>query len=242
MNFLKNHSGKIATLIIVLLFSDLAYNLYNAPVEGVTNKFIFLMKEYGYIILFAWSILEGEIGLIMAGLLCHTNDMWLPIAIFVAGLGGFVGDQIYFYIGRYNKNYVYTKFKGQRRKFALAHLLLKKYGWPIIFAQRYMYGMRTVIPISIGLTRYDAKLFAFINLISAWVWASITIVPIWYFGDEILKVLAIAKEYWYVALPFGAGIGGGILYYFHKVTQKEDKTDKKITIELEKEVHEIKAD
>ncbi|MGK0256391.1 MAG: membrane protein DedA with SNARE-associated domain, partial [Arcobacteraceae bacterium] len=160
MNFFKNHSGKIATLIFVLFFSYLTYNLYYAPVEGLTNKFVYLMKEYGYIILFAWSILEGEMGLIMAGILCHTGDMWLPMAIFIAGLGGFVGDQIYFYIGRYNKSYVYKKFKGQRRKFALAHLLLKRYGWSIIFAQRYMYGMRTVIPISIGLTRYDAKVFA----------------------------------------------------------------------------------
>ena len=222
MNFIKKHSGKIATIIVVLFFSYLAYNLYNAPVEGVTNKFVYLMKEYGYIILFAWSILEGEMGLIMAGLLCHTGDMWLPLAIFVAGLGGFVGDQIYFYIGRYNKAYVHRKFKGQRRKFALAHLLLKKYGWPIIFAQRYMYGMRTIIPISIGLTRYDAKVFAFINLISAWMWAAITIIPVWYFGEEILKLLEVAKEHWYFALPFALLFGGSIIYYFQKATQKKD--------------------
>ena len=225
MNFIKKHSGKIATVIIVLFFSYLAYNLYHAPVEGVTNKFIYLMKEHGYIILFAWSILEGEMGLIMAGLLSHTDDMWLPAAIFVAGLGGFAGDQIYFYIGRYNKAYVHRKFRGQRRKFALAHLLLKKYGWPIIFAQRYMYGMRTVIPISIGLTRYDAKIFAFINLLSAWAWASITILPVWYFGDEILKLLEVAKEHWYFAAPFALLFGGGIIYYFQKATQKKEKKE-----------------
>lgn len=222
-DFLQNNSGKIATLIVLLFFSYLSYNLYYAPVEGFNDKFVYLMKEYGYIILFAWSILEGEMGLIMGGLLCHTGDMWLPIAIFVAGLGGFVGDQIYFYIGRYNKVYVHKNFKGQRRKFALAHLLLKKYGWPIIFIQRYMYGMRTVIPISIGLTRYNAKMFAFINILSAWVWAAVTIIPVWYFGEEILKVLEIAKEYWYVALPFGLTIGGGILYYFHTATKKIKK-------------------
>ncbi|MEA3352317.1 MAG: DedA family protein [Campylobacterota bacterium] len=237
MEFLKKHSGKIATVIFLLFFTYLGYNLYIAPVEGLNNKFIYLMKEYGYIILFAWSILEGEMGLIMGGLLCHTGDMWLPFAIFIAGLGGFVGDQIYFYIGRYNKSYVYTKFAGQRRKFALAHLLLKKYGWPIIFAQRYMYGMRTVIPISIGLTRYDAKMFALINLVSAWCWAAITIVPVWYFGDEILKVLEIAKEYWYVALPFAALFGGTILYYFHTATKK----DKRKIKDIEKEVHELKS-
>ncbi len=223
MGFLQRHSGKIGIVVVILFFSYLGYNLYHAPVEGLENKFLYLMKEYSYIILFGWSIMEGEMGLIMAGLLSHTGDMWLPMAIFVAGLGGFAGDQIYFYIGRYNKSYVHKNFKSQRRKFALAHLLLKKYGWPIIFVQRYMYGMRTVIPISIGLTRYSAKLFAFINLISAWCWAAITIIPAWYFGEEILKVLEIVKQYWYIAVPFGMLIAGSILYYFHTATKKRKK-------------------
>lgn len=181
------------------------------------------MKEYGYIILFIWSMLEGESGLIMAGLFSHTGDMNLFIAIFVAGLGGFAGDQVYFYIGRFNKKYVHRKLKGQRRKLALAHLLLKKYGWPIIFLQRYMYGLRTVIPISIGLTRYDAKMFAFINLLSAWCWGAVTILPAWYFGDEILVVLHWAKTHWYFAIPLALSVGGGIYYYFHKVTDKTFK-------------------
>jgi membrane protein DedA with SNARE-associated domain len=186
----------------------------------MTEILVELMKEYGYIILFSWSILEGESGLIMAGLLSATGDMNLYLAIFIAGLGGFVGDQIYFYIGRYNKKYVHKKLKGQRRKFALAHLLLEKYGWPIIFAQRYMYGLRTVIPISIGLTRYDAKMFAIINLISAWAWATITMVPVWYFGEEILELFKIAKEYWYVAIPFVLIIAGSIYWYFQQATKK----------------------
>lgn len=235
MDFIKNNSGKLITLIVLCFFSYLGYNLYIAPVTGLENKFVYLMKEYGYIILFAWSILEGEMGLIMGGLLCHTGDMWLPIAIFVAGLGGFVGDQIYFYIGRYNKAYVHKKFRGQRRKFALAHLLLKKHGWPIIFVQRYMYGMRTIIPISIGLTRYSAKMFAFINIISAWCWAAITIVPVWYFGEEILKVLEWLKSHWYLALPIAAIFGGSIIYYFNKATKKAEA--RKSIKDIGKEIH-----
>jgi membrane protein DedA with SNARE-associated domain len=186
----------------------------------MTDILVGLMKEYSYIILFLWSILEGESGLVMAGLFSATGDMNLYLSIFIAGLGGFAGDQIYFYIGRYNKKYVHRKFKGQRRKFALAHVMLKKYGWPIIFMQRYMYGLRTVIPISIGLTRYNSKLFAIINLFSAWTWAAITIVPVWYFGDEILEVLKHAKEYWYIAVPFALTLLGTFLWYFNKATKK----------------------
>jgi len=187
----------------------------------VTDILIELMKEYGYIILFGWSILEGESGLIMAGLLASTGDMNLYLAIFIAGLGGFAGDQIYFFIGRYNKSYVHKKFRGQRRKFAFAHLLLKKYGWPIIFIQRYMYGMRTIIPIAIGLTRYNYRMFAIINLLSAWCWATITIVPVWYFGDEIIALLKQAKEYWYFAIPIALAFIGTITYYFNKATKKK---------------------
>ena len=48
----------------------------------VEQLFLDWLKEYGYIVLFAWSILEGELGLIMAGIMSHTGDMFLPFAIF----------------------------------------------------------------------------------------------------------------------------------------------------------------
>ena len=175
-----------------------------------------LLREYGYIVLFFWSILEGELGLIMAGILSHTGDMNPFLAIFIAGLGGFTGDQIYFYIGRYSKKYIHKKFSKQRRKFAIAHLLLQKYGWIVIFLQRYLYGLRTVIPMSIGLTRYNAKKFAFINLISAWVWAAITIILAYIFGEELINVLKYAKAHWYFALP----VAGLVLFAFYRLSKK----------------------
>jgi membrane protein DedA with SNARE-associated domain len=183
------------------------------------DLFIGWLKEYGYIILFMWSIMEGEMGLVMAGTMVHTGAMQYFMAVFVGGLGGFTGDQIYFYIGRMNKGFIQRKLKSQRRKFAIAHLLLKKYGWPIIFMQRYMYGLRTIIPMSIGITKYSAKRFALINLLSAWVWAAVTITPAYFFGEEILNLLAYAKQHWYFALPVaGAGLYG-VYVYFHKLEQ-----------------------
>ena len=53
---------------------------------------------------------------------------------------------------------------------------------------------RTIIPISIGLTRYSALKFAIINLISAMVWASITIILAWYLGEELLHALGWLKN------------------------------------------------
>ncbi|EAH5848767.1 DedA family protein [Campylobacter upsaliensis] len=183
----------IAYAIYGLMKNDFSLEEF---IIGIWNDHV---ETWGYAILFCWSILEGELGLIFAGLAAHDGKMSVALAIFVAGLGGFVGDQIYFYIGRYNKNYIQKKLHSQRRKFAVAHLLLQKFGWPIIFIQRYMYGFRTIIPMSIGITRYSAKKFALINLISAWVWAAITILLAWYFGDLIQSFLKWAKDHWYLA-------------------------------------------
>lgn len=182
--------------------------------------FIGWLKEYGYIILFLWCMMEGEMALIMGGILAHTGDMNLFLAIFIAGLGGFAGDQVYFYIGRYNKKFITKKLRSQRRKFAIAHLLLKKYGWPIIFIQRYMYGFRTILPMSIGITRYDAKKFALINLLSAWAWAAITIIPAWFLGDKILEILEFIKQHWYFALPVIGLFLGSIIFGFKKFENK----------------------
>lgn len=217
---MKANSGKILLSIGLVFVLYLSYNLYHAPAEGLEDKFIYLLKTYGYIILFFWCILEGEMALIMAGILSHATHMNLALAIFIAGLGGFTGDQIYFYIGRHNKNYIHKKLHNQRRKFAIAHILLQKHGWQIIFLQRYMYGLRTIIPMSIGLTRYCGRKFALINLLSAWVWAAITIIPAWYLGEEILIILEKAKEFWYIAIPVVLIFLGLLFTFFRRVEQK----------------------
>lgn len=180
--------GGIVIIIVASLFLYIKDSDFSLE-ESIKTLWENHVKDWGYVILFCWSILEGEWGLLLAGIAAHQGYLDVYWCIFIAGLGGFAGDQIYFYIGRLRKEYVYKKFRSQRRKFALASRLMQKYGWPIIFVQRYMYGLRTIIPISIGLTRYSALKFALINLVSAWAWAAITIVPAWYFGEEILNVI-----------------------------------------------------
>lgn len=180
--------GVFTIVCIIGLYFYMKYSHFSLE-QTIKTVWETYVEEWGYIILFCWSILEGEWGLLLAGIASHQGYLDVYMCIFIAGLGGFVGDQIYFYIGRLNKGYVQKKFRGQRRKFALASRLMQKYGWPIIFIQRYMYGLRTIIPISIGLTRYSAIKFAIINLVSAWIWAAITIIPAWYFGNEILEFL-----------------------------------------------------
>lgn len=179
-----------------------------------------LMKTYGYIILFVWCILEGETALFVAGLLVHTGNMNIFIAIGFATAGAFCGDQFYFLLGHYKKDFVYRKFVKQRRKIALAKRLLQKYDWHLIFLQRYIYGMRTIIPISIGLSGFSTKRFTFINIFSALCWSTVIMVPISYFGKSIIGWITYLKGYWYITLPV-AVVGIFFFYLFiHKKLEK----------------------
>lgn len=233
MKALKQHykSIIIGTFLLVLVGGLVTYMMKSdfSLEEAIVNLWENYVADWGYVILFCWSILEGELGLIFAGIASHTGHLNVWLAIFIAGLGGFVGDQIYFYIGRCNKGYIQAHLSKQRRKLALAHLLLQKYGWSIIFIQRYMYGMRTIIPISIGLTRYSALKFAIINLISAWVWAAITILLAWVFGDKILEFLQLFKAHPYIFVIFACAFLGGVWWFFSSRTQKIDKLQSQIT-------------
>lgn len=202
--------------------------------ENFFENLIVEYKDLFYIIIFVWCMMEGELALIFAGITAHSGHANLFLSIFVAGLGAFCGDQIYFYIGRYNKKYIQKKLINQKRKFAIAHLLLQRYGWPVIFVQRYMYGFRTVIPMSIGITRYDGKKFAIINLISAFVWAAITILLAWYFGELIWKGVHYIEKHWYFALPLFALFLFALLFGFKQI-------EKTILDEREKKLHEVSS-
>lgn len=234
--FCQRNIKRVITWAIIFLCALGLYVYYHysgfSLEEFITRLWENHVEDWGYVILFFWGILEGELGLIFAGLAVHDGKMTMLLAIFIAGLGGFVGDQIYFYVGRFNRRMIQEEFASQRRKFALAHLLLKKYGWPIIFLQRYMYGMRTIIPMSIGTTRYSALKFAVINLLSAWVWASITIVLTWIFGEEIFIVLDWFRSHPYLLIPLAIVIAGGVWWYFSAQTKKVDVKIQKIKNEL----------
>ena len=79
--------------------------------EEFLKGLLYEYKNWAYLIIFLWCIAEGELALILGGIFAHEGHVNLGLIIFVAGLGGFVGDQIYFYIGRYNKKYIQKNIK-----------------------------------------------------------------------------------------------------------------------------------
>ena len=59
-----------------------------------------LIENYGYWVVFAGTLLEGESVLLLAGFSAYSGLLELHTVIGVATLGSFLGDQLWFLLGR----------------------------------------------------------------------------------------------------------------------------------------------
>ncbi len=147
-----------------------------------------LLKEYlvvhGYWVLFIWTFLEGEAGLILAGFFAFQGYFTLPGVILTALAGAFCGDQFYFYVGRLQGARLLRIFTFIARKFHKALRLIERYGTFVAFISRYTYGFRIVLPIILGMTSFPALKFCWLNILSALAWSIIFSLAGYLFGKS----------------------------------------------------------
>ena len=185
------------------------------------------LTTYGYIVLFLYSLGGGFVALLAAGVLSYTGNMDLGLSMLIAFVANFVGDMGLFYMGRYNKGDIHNYLKKHRRKLAFSHILIKKHGYKVIFFQKFVYGIKTLIPLAIGITKYDFKSFAFFNLISSAIWAAI-IGGIGYVGGEaVVKAMNATSGQPYIFPVILLSLLLLIWFYLNKVTSKKKNPSKK---------------
>lgn len=178
------------------------------------------LSTYGYLILFLYSLGGGMVAIIGAGLLSFEGNMNLTLSIIIAALANFIGDMILVYMGRYNKSSVMPYFKSHKRKLALAQILFKKYGDKIIFIKKYIYGLKTLVPLAIGLTKYSLIKFTIINAICSAIWAISLGLASYYAGGFISKFASYFGDRSYLVPLFLFILLGLIWLYFSWATKK----------------------
>lgn len=172
------------------------------------------IREWGYIALFLYSFGGGFVGLVIAGVLSYAGDLNLVVSIMVAASSNFLGDQFLFYMARTNKAYANDTMKKYGRKVALTHLLMRRYGSTVVFIQKYIYGIKTLIPLAMGLTKYSFKKFTVMNALATVVWATLVGYISFLMGEVILTY---AEEYKYYGVAVLLAIILSVSYYFKKI-------------------------
>lgn len=148
-----------------------------------------LIQNWGYPAVFAGSLIEGETILALAAVAAHRGYLALPWVIAVAAAGGFLGDQIYFLVGRFAGDRVLARWPNLRPGADRVSELLVRYDTPLILAVRFLYGLRTVGPIAIGMSRVHWLRFALLNLAGAIVWAALVAGIGYGLGEALTRLL-----------------------------------------------------
>ncbi len=175
-----------------------------------------LIKDWGYIILFLYSFGGGFVALVVAGILSYSGELNIVIAMVVAGVANFIGDQFLFTVARKNKHQAKQMMEKHKRKIALSHLMMRKYGTWVIFLQKYIYGIKTLIPLAMGLTKYDYKKFMIFNFVATIVWSLIVGLSAYMLGELVYTYIDEFKSY----APFVVAAILLAIYFFFKKYSK----------------------
>lgn len=149
------------------------------------NEILNNLALYGYIILAVYSFGGGMMALAGAGILSALGKMDITTSIVVATAANFLGDTVLFWLAQSNKKEVMKYLRKHRRKIAWTNLLMRRYGWMAVFIQKYIYGVKTLVPIIMGLSRYDFKKFVFLNFFASIVWGLVVGLGSYYFSAAV---------------------------------------------------------
>jgi membrane protein DedA with SNARE-associated domain len=173
-----------------------------------------LVADHGYLVTFLGALFEGETVLTLAGLAAHRGYLHMSLLIVLASTGSFMGDQIYFMIGRrYGKRLMarFPRFKPAVRR---VDALVVRYAGVAVIAVRFLYGLRTVGPIAMGASRMAWHRFALFNAVGSIAWSAVWLMGGYLIGEVVHMLIGDMRhrEAWVfagvaaAALTFGAFI------------------------------------
>ena len=180
-----------------------------------------LIDSYGYIAVFIGAFLEGETILALAGLAAYRGYMDFWTVVVVAMFAGFLGDQFYFFLGRYRGQKILARFPNAQQRAHRFDEMLARWHAPLIVGIRFMYGFRILGPIMLGMGRVEAWKFVVFNFIGAAIWAPLIAGIGFFFGTMVEAVLEDVKRYemWLFAAVLLIGFAG---FLIHRVRDRRE--------------------
>ncbi len=131
-----------------------------------------LVEQYGLYAVFFLAMLEGDITLLLAGVLAHGAFFgeYSFVKVLCAGTaGGVAGDQIAYALGRGFRSRVrdYRFYRAARPRI---ERLTATFGPLTIFLSKYVYGLRTAACVFYGVAKARYLRFLPVSIVSCFAW------------------------------------------------------------------------
>lgn len=130
-----------------------------------------LLRRYGYYLVLVWVALHGATIVIVAGGLSAALGLDLGLIILCAFVGAVVGDQVLFSFSRAKGEKILERFPRLAEKLEKLSGLFGRHSTLLILVYRFVYGIRNITPVFLGINRISKRKFFFLNLVGAFIWA-----------------------------------------------------------------------
>ena len=131
------------------------------------------IEQYGLIAVFIGCLAEGESAATLAGFFSHQHVFNLPIAVTVVFTGALLGDVGVYMLGRYAASWPWMQRQFQKPGFDKAMNFVRTNPIKSVLMNRYIYGLRFLGGVAVGMARIPFGLFMVLNTLSALVWTAI---------------------------------------------------------------------
>jgi len=178
-----------------------------------------IIIAYGYPAILIGTFVEGETILIMGGFAAHLGYLNLPGVLATAFAGSLMGDQTAFYIGRRFGRRFLERSPSLRARVDRVHVLMARFRTDIALGFRFVYGMRNIIPFTMGMSPIPWKKFLGLNAAGAVLWVAVIGTGGYLFGKVTETVLGNVQRYEGELLAVLAGTGV-MFWVFHRLRSR----------------------
>jgi len=179
------------------------------------------LESWGYLAI-AFFAFGGSLFIVAAaGVFSFMGKMDLTTALAIATVSNYIGDMFLFYLGKYQRKEIEPYFAKHKRKIALARLIMRKYGVISIFIQKFLYGIKTLVPLSMALAQYDFRKFGFYNIFASIVFVWTIGLLAYYSSEAIISMFGYIKENPWIAPVILFSIIAGVWLLMEKLTKKK---------------------
>jgi len=181
----------------------------------------YILAQYGYVALFTGAFLEGEVIVVVAGILARLDYLSLYPVIITAMVATFIGDQTFFLLGRKKGKVFLEKRPHIAARAEKIHDLLHSHQNKVLFGFRFLYGMRIPTLIALGTSEISQRKFLFFNILNSIVWTLAFVLGGYFFGDifeTVLRKIGFYEKHLFI----GLALVGIIVWVWSIVRHRDD--------------------
>lgn len=153
------------------------------------------LQDFGYLALLVGTFFEGETILVIAGFLAFRQYLNIELVILTAFCGSYAGDQLWYFLGRRHGRRILERRPSWQAMSEKALRYFHRHPDIWVLGFRFVYGVRTVMPVAIGLSGYPPLRYLVLNGIGALVWATGLGLAAFHFGAVLEGALGNLKRY-----------------------------------------------